>query len=72
MLRLIASCKMNGVIFCFQSIFLPDLRMSVEILLGFRLGNAAFAAKEYDEAIKYYTAAIAIDSKNCVYYSNRR
>jgi len=35
------------------------------------LGNAAFAAKEYDEAIKYYTAAIAI-SKNCVYYSNRR
>ena len=38
----------------------------------FRLGNTAFAAKEYDEAIKHYTAAIAIDSKNCVYYSNRR
>lgn len=35
------------------------------------LGNKAFAAKEYDEAIKHYTAAIAIDSKNCVYYSNR-
>lgn len=37
-----------------------------------RLGNKAFAAKDYDEAIKHYTAAIAIDSKNCVYYSNRR
>ncbi|KAL9189769.1 hypothetical protein ACHAXT_009444 [Thalassiosira profunda] len=35
------------------------------------LGNKAFAAKDYDEAIKHYTAAIAIDSKNCVYYSNR-
>ena len=36
------------------------------------LGNKAFAAKEYDEAIKHYTAAISIDSKNCVYFSNRR
>lgn len=35
------------------------------------LGNTAFAAKEYDAAIKHYTAAIALDSKNCVYYSNR-
>mmetsp|Transcript_25142 Transcript_25142/g.39484 ORF Transcript_25142/g.39484 Transcript_25142/m.39484 type:complete len:267 (-) Transcript_25142:3-803(-) len=35
------------------------------------LGNKAFAAKEYDEAIKHYTAAISIDSKNCVYFSNR-
>ncbi|KAL3805332.1 hypothetical protein HJC23_009039 [Cyclotella cryptica] len=35
------------------------------------LGNKAFAANDYDEAIKHYTAAIAIDSKNCVYYSNR-
>ncbi|KAL3782670.1 hypothetical protein ACHAWO_002595 [Cyclotella atomus] len=35
------------------------------------LGNKAFAAKDYDEAIKHYTAAIALDSKNCVYYSNR-
>ena len=36
------------------------------------LGNKAFAAKDYDEAIKHYTAAISIDSKNCVYFSNRR
>mmetsp|Transcript_10891 Transcript_10891/g.19819 ORF Transcript_10891/g.19819 Transcript_10891/m.19819 type:complete len:269 (-) Transcript_10891:303-1109(-) len=35
------------------------------------LGNKAYAAKEYDEAIKHYTGAIALDSKNCVYYSNR-
>eukprot|EP00984_Skeletonema_dohrnii_P036381 scaffold37288_cov155-Skeletonema_dohrnii-CCMP3373.AAC.2 len=35
------------------------------------LGNAAYAAKDYDEAIKQYTAAIALDSKNCVYFSNR-
>mmetsp|Transcript_14093 Transcript_14093/g.30114 ORF Transcript_14093/g.30114 Transcript_14093/m.30114 type:complete len:270 (-) Transcript_14093:82-891(-) len=35
------------------------------------LGNQAFAAKDYDEAIKHYTAAISLDSKNCVYYSNR-
>ena len=71
MLRLIASCKINGVIFCFQLFSYPISECPSEILLGFRLGNAAFAAKEYDEAIKYYTAAIAI-SKNCVYYSNRR
>ena len=42
------------------------------ILSYHRLGNKAFAAKDYDEAIKHYTAAIAIDSKNCVYFSNRR
>lgn len=35
------------------------------------LGNKAFSVKDYDEAIKQYTAAIAIDSKNCVYFSNR-
>ena len=33
------------------------------------LGNTAFAAKEYDEAIEHYTAAIAIDPKKCIYYS---
>ncbi|KAK1741924.1 tetratricopeptide repeat-containing protein [Skeletonema marinoi] len=35
------------------------------------LGNAAYAFKDYDEAINQYTAAIALDSKNCVYFSNR-
>ena len=37
-----------------------------------RIGNAAYAAKDFDEAIKQYTAAIALDCKNCVYFSNRR
>lgn len=37
-----------------------------------RIGNAAYAAKDFDEAIEQYTAAIALDSKNCVYFSNRR
>ena len=51
----------------------PALLLLILIfILRYRLGNTAFAAKEYDDAIKYYTAAIAIDSKNCVYYSNRR
>jgi tetratricopeptide (TPR) repeat protein len=40
--------------------------------VSIRLANAAFAAKDYDQAIALYTAAIAIDSKNCVYFSNRR
>mmetsp|Transcript_3197 Transcript_3197/g.3053 ORF Transcript_3197/g.3053 Transcript_3197/m.3053 type:complete len:268 (-) Transcript_3197:64-867(-) len=35
------------------------------------LGNTAFAAKNYDEAIKYYTEAIVLDKKNHVYFSNR-
>jgi len=35
------------------------------------LGNKAFAAKEYKEAISYYTEAIQLDPKNHIYYSNR-
>jgi len=35
------------------------------------LGNKAFSAKEYEKAIEYYTAAIQIDDKNHVYFSNR-
>jgi len=35
------------------------------------LGNKAFAAKDYDEAIKFYSEAIEIDPTNHVYFSNR-
>jgi cytochrome c-type biogenesis protein CcmH/NrfG len=37
-----------------------------------RLGNEAFANKEFDDAIKHYSGAIKIDPKNHVYFSNRR
>lgn len=66
--RFIVHCcaaQKNG--FDFNSLNLYFIR-----LFPIRLGNTAFAAKEYDTAIKHYTAAIALDSKNCVYYSNRR
>lgn len=36
-----------------------------------KLGNDAFAAKNYDEAIKHYSDAIKEDPDNPVYYSNR-
>ena len=35
------------------------------------LGNDAFQAKKYDEAIELYSKAIALDPQNPVYYSNR-
>ena len=34
-------------------------------------GNAAFAAKNYDEAIGFFTEGIAVDTSNHVLYSNR-
>ncbi|RPD81654.1 TPR-like protein [Lentinus tigrinus ALCF2SS1-7] len=34
-------------------------------------GNAHMSAKKYDEAIRSYTQAIALDPTNAVYYSNR-
>jgi len=34
-------------------------------------GNEAFKAKDWDDAIKYYNKAIALDPNNAAYYSNR-
>ena len=34
-------------------------------------GNAAFAAKNYDEAIDFFSQGIALDASNHVLYSNR-
>jgi tetratricopeptide (TPR) repeat protein len=61
-------CNRFSIMFCITSY----LHAFFSFHAANRLGNTAFAAKEFDEAIKHYTAAIAIDSKNCVYYSNRR
>ncbi|KAI9218530.1 hypothetical protein BC828DRAFT_399541 [Blastocladiella britannica] len=35
------------------------------------LGNKAFSAQNFDEAIKHFTSAIALDASNHVLYSNR-
>ncbi|KIH94846.1 stress-induced-phosphoprotein 1 [Sporothrix brasiliensis 5110] len=35
------------------------------------LGNKAIAAKNFDEAVEHFTAAIAIDPENHILYSNR-
>mmetsp|Transcript_11413 Transcript_11413/g.17124 ORF Transcript_11413/g.17124 Transcript_11413/m.17124 type:complete len:259 (-) Transcript_11413:140-916(-) len=35
------------------------------------LGNKAFTAKEFDEAIKHYSNAIKLDPNNHVFFSNR-
>jgi tetratricopeptide (TPR) repeat protein len=36
-----------------------------------KLGNEAFAKKEFDTAIKHYNKAIELDGNNATYYSNR-
>lgn len=63
------------VTFC-SSLIIPSLHPHSQIFFlsstPNRLGNKHFAAKEFDEAIKLYSEAIAIDNKNHVYFSNRR
>lgn len=34
-------------------------------------GNSAYAAGNYEEAVKYFTDAVNSDSKNHILYSNR-
>ena len=36
------------------------------------LGNKAFQAHNYHEAVEYYTRAIEINQKNHIYYANRK
>lgn len=36
-----------------------------------KLGNDAFLAKNYKEAIEHYTKAIELDDSNAIFYSNR-
>lgn len=42
-----------------------------EAALRKKLGNEAYEAKDYPEAIKLYSEAIDLDPENHVYYSNR-
>ena len=35
------------------------------------MGNEAYQAKKYDEAIRHYTEAINLDPESAVFYSNR-
>ncbi|GAQ92217.1 hypothetical protein KFL_009480040 [Klebsormidium nitens] len=35
------------------------------------LGNAAFARKDYDAAVEYYSQALDIDNENAILYANR-
>jgi tetratricopeptide (TPR) repeat protein len=51
----------------------PETIVSGEITADIqkKLGNDAFAAKKYQEAINYYTEAVKLDPENAIYYSNR-
>jgi len=46
--------------------------MIVPSIAIYRLGNEAFVAKKYDEAITHYTDGIRLEPDNGVMYSNRR
>jgi tetratricopeptide (TPR) repeat protein len=37
-----------------------------------RLGNEAFLAKNYEQAITHYSNAIKLEPENAIFYSNRR
>lgn len=45
--------------------------MSAAALEAKNKGNAAFSAGNFDEAVKHFTEAIALDASNHVLYSNR-
>ena len=50
-------------------------KLAIPLLPGYphhhRKGNEFFKAKDYDNAIKWYSEAIAIDPSSHAYYSNR-
>lgn len=50
---------------------MAELVENVEAEEQKKLGNDAFLAKKYDEAIGYYSAAISLQPSNAVFYSNR-
>jgi hypothetical protein len=35
-------------------------------------GNKAFSAKNFEEAIEWYTKAIALNGKNHIFFANRK
>ena len=45
-------------------LWLPSLQLKAK-------GNAALQAKNFDEAVDFYSQAIELDGSNHVYYSNR-
>lgn len=50
---------------------MKNLNFLLSPKINLRLGNKAFAAKDFDQAILHYTNAIKLDSNNHVFFSNR-